>query len=215
MPADVPTLERLPGAAGIKVFMGSSTGSLLVEDDEGIAEILRRTRRRAAFHSEDEQMLRDRKDLRVEGDPRSHPVWRSAEVALACTAAPGARSRARPARASTCCTSPPREEMALLEGHKDVASVEVTPHHLTLAAPDGLRAPRHPDADEPAGARRSASRQAVWEGLDEGIADILGSDHAPHTLEEKAEAYPRYALGHDGRADARADHARPRERRRA
>ena len=83
--ADVAELERLPGAAGIKVFMGSSTGSLLVEDDEGIAKILRRTRRRAAFHSEDEAMLRERKDLRVEGDPRSHPVWRSAEVALACT----------------------------------------------------------------------------------------------------------------------------------
>ena len=66
---DVPELERLPGAAGIKVFMGSSTGSLLVEDDEGVADILRRTRRRAAFHSEDEAMLRERKDLRVEGDP--------------------------------------------------------------------------------------------------------------------------------------------------
>ena len=82
---DVPELERLAGAVGIKVFMGSSTGSLLVEDDEGIANILRRTRRRAAFHSEDEAMLRERKGLRVEGDPRSHPVWRSAEVALACT----------------------------------------------------------------------------------------------------------------------------------
>src|SRR6478736_7481039 len=63
--ADVPELERLPGAAGIKVFMGSSTGSLLVEDDGGVTEILRRTRRRAAFHSEDEAMLRERRDLRV------------------------------------------------------------------------------------------------------------------------------------------------------
>src|SRR5919107_755503 len=82
---DIPELERLPGAAGIKVFMGSSTGSLLVEDDEGIARILGRIRRRAAFHSEDEAMLRERKPLRVEGDPRSHPVWHSPEVALTCT----------------------------------------------------------------------------------------------------------------------------------
>ena len=51
---DVAELERLPGAAGIKVFMGSSTGSLLVEDDDGVRDILRNTRRRAAFHSEDE-----------------------------------------------------------------------------------------------------------------------------------------------------------------
>src|SRR5918993_77911 len=83
--ADVPELERLPAAAGIKVFMGSSTGSLLLEDDAGVAAILGRTRRRAAFHSEDEHLLRKRKALRVGGDPRSHPVWRSPEVALACT----------------------------------------------------------------------------------------------------------------------------------
>src|SRR5215218_9626680 len=83
--SDAPDLECLPAAAGIKVFMGSSTGSLLVEDDDGVAEILRRTRRRAAFHSEDETMLRERRDLRMPGDPRSHPVWRSPEVALRCT----------------------------------------------------------------------------------------------------------------------------------
>ena len=55
--ADIPELERLPGAAGIKVFMGSSTGTLLVADDAGVLAILRQTRRRAAFHSEDEARL--------------------------------------------------------------------------------------------------------------------------------------------------------------
>ncbi|TIU82646.1 MAG: dihydroorotase, partial [Mesorhizobium sp.] len=82
---DVGELERLPGAAGIKVFMGSSTGDLLVEDDEGVASILRNTRRRAAFHSEDEFRLRERLGLRVEGDPSSHPVWRDEIAALRCT----------------------------------------------------------------------------------------------------------------------------------
>ena len=77
--------ERLPGAAGIKVFMGSSTGELLVEDDEGVASILRNTRRRAAFHSEDEYRLRERLGLRVDGDPSSHPVWRDEVAALRCT----------------------------------------------------------------------------------------------------------------------------------
>src|ERR1700710_325370 len=57
----VADLERLPGAAGIKVFMGSSTGSLLVADDDGVASILANTRRRAAFHSEDEFRLEERK----------------------------------------------------------------------------------------------------------------------------------------------------------
>ena len=101
-------LERLPGAAGVKVFMGSSTGSLLVEDDDGVRAVLKAIRRRAAFHSEDEYRLRERKDLRVEGDPRSHPVWRDATRGADVHAAPGRGSRARPASACTCCTSPPR-----------------------------------------------------------------------------------------------------------
>ena len=66
---DIPELERQPGAAGIKVFMGSSTGSLLVADDAGISEILSHTRRRAAFHAEDEERLKERANLRVTGDP--------------------------------------------------------------------------------------------------------------------------------------------------
>ena len=76
MRADVAELERLPGAAGIKIFMGSSTGDLLVADDEGLRAILSRTRRRVSVHAEDEPRLRERMALRVAGDPSSHPVWR-------------------------------------------------------------------------------------------------------------------------------------------
>ena len=71
--ADLTELERLPGAAGIKVFMGSSTGTLLVADDKGMLAILKAIRRRAAFHSEDEARLNERKALRVPGDPRRIP----------------------------------------------------------------------------------------------------------------------------------------------
>src|SRR2546421_6189744 len=73
---ELPELERLPGCAGVKVFMGSSTGPLLVEDDEGVRNILKVIQRRASFHSEDEYRLSERKSERIEGDPRSHPVWR-------------------------------------------------------------------------------------------------------------------------------------------
>ena len=80
--ANLTELERLPGAAGIKVFMGSSTGKLLVADDAGVLAILKAIRRRAAFHSEDEERLNERKALRVPGDPSSHPVWRDEIAAL-------------------------------------------------------------------------------------------------------------------------------------
>jgi len=194
--ADVAELERLPAAAGIKVFMGSSTGSLLVEDDAGIAEILRRTRRRAAFHAEDEAMLRERRDLRVAGDPRSHPVWRSPEVALRCTERLVRLAREAGARIHVLHVST-ADEMAFLRDHKDLASVEVTPHHLTLCAPDcyerlGAFAQMNPPV------RDAAHRQAIWEALDEGVADILGSDHAPHTAEEKRQAYPNTPSGMTG-----------------
>src|SRR6201987_4080355 len=73
---DLPELERAPGCAGVKVFIGSCTGALLVDDDEILRRIFAVIRRRAAFHAEDEYRLNERKPLRVEGDARSHPLWR-------------------------------------------------------------------------------------------------------------------------------------------
>jgi len=192
----VAELERLPGAAGIKVFMGSSTGSLLVEDDEGVATILSHTRRRAAFHSEDEMMLRERRGLRVEGDPSSHPIWRSPEVAMRCTErlvriAHETRARIHVLHISTA------EEIAFLAHHKEVASCEVTPHHLTLDGDEayhrlGTLVQMNPPV------RGAAVRDALWSGVAHGIADVLGSDHAPHTLEEKAKPYPQSPSGMTG-----------------
>src|SRR5947209_16253420 len=125
--AAIPQLERLPGAAGIKVFMGSSTGRLLVADDEGVLAILQRVGRRAAFHSEDEARLDQRKPLRVAGDPASHPVWRDEIAALRSTErlvqlAREARAQVHVLHVST------REEMEVLTQAKDVASCGATPH---------------------------------------------------------------------------------------
>ncbi|WP_353187131.1 dihydroorotase [Bosea sp. (in: a-proteobacteria)] len=194
--SDVPELERLPGAAGIKVFMGSSTGDLLVEDDRGVAEILKRTRRRAAFHSEDEMMLRERMPLRVEGDPSSHPVWRSPEVALTCTKRLVRIARETGARVHILHIST-GEEMVFLKDHKDVATVEVLPNHLTLVAPDcyerlGTYAQMNPPI------RDDSHRRRIWWGVEQGIVDVLGSDHAPHTQEEKHHPYPASHSGMPG-----------------
>ncbi|PBC11457.1 dihydroorotase [Mesorhizobium sp. WSM3859] len=192
---DVGELERLPGAAGIKVFMGSSTGDLLVEDDEGVASILRNTRRRSAFHSEDEFRLRERLGERVEGDPSSHPVWRDEIAALRCTErlvriARQTRARIHVLHISTA------EEIVFLEQHKDVATCEATPHHLTLSADDYARLGTLIQMNPPV--RASRHRDGVWHGIHEGIVDVLGSDHAPHTLAEKAKPYPASPSGMTG-----------------
>ena len=193
--AHVAELERLPGTAGIKVFMGSSTGALLVADDGGVASILANTRRRAAFHSEDEFRLEERKHLRIEGDPSSHPIWRDAEVALRCTRRLVRIAREQGARIHVLHIST-GDEIDFLRDHKDIASCEVTPHHLTLAAGDYARLGTKLQMNPPV--RDAAHRARIWAGVAQGVADILGSDHAPHTLEEKAKAYPASPSGMTG-----------------
>ena len=193
--ADIPELEWLPGAAGIKVFMGSSTGRLLVADDEGVLAVLKAICRRAAFHSEDEARLNERKALRVAGNPSSHPIWRDEIAALRSTErlirlARQARAQVHVLHVST------REEMEFLASAKDVASCEATPHHLTLSAEDYPRLKTKMQMNPPV--RGPEHRDAIWRGLEQGVVDVLGSDHAPHTLEEKAKPYPESPSGMTG-----------------
>lgn len=193
---DIPNLERLPGSAGIKVFMGSSTGNLLVEDDPSLDRIIAKLGRRAAFHAEDEMRLNARKGERIPGDPSSHYVWRDEEAALIATKrlvglAEKYGKRVHVLHISTAA------EMAFLAHHKDYASVEVTPHHLTLVAPDcyerlGTYAQMNPPV------RDARHRDAIWAALANGVVDVLGSDHAPHTRAEKDHPYPDSHSGMTG-----------------
>ncbi|MCS6762180.1 MAG: dihydroorotase [Candidatus Devosia symbiotica] len=193
--SELAELEKLPGCAGIKVFIGSSTGSLLVADDNGVEAILRAVSRRAAFHSEDEFMLEARKHLRVPGDPFSHPVWRSPEVALNCTKRLVGLARKTGKRIHILHIST-SEEMAYLADYKDVASVEVTPHHLTLDETAYDRLGTYVQMNPPI--RDAQHRASIWAGVSNGVVDILGSDHAPHTREEKDRPYPASHSGMTG-----------------
>jgi dihydroorotase len=193
---NLPHLERAPGCAGVKVFIGSSTGTLLVEDDESLRRIFKVIRRRAAFHAEDEYRLNDRKGLRVEGDARSHPLWRDESAALMATERLVKLAHETGKRIHVLHIST-REEIQFLRDHKDVATCEATPHHLTLAAPEcyerlGTLAQMNPPV------RSAEHRAGIWRGIEQGIVDVLGSDHAPHTLEEKANAYPASPSGMTG-----------------
>jgi dihydroorotase len=193
--AELPALEKLEGAAGIKVFAGSSTGDLLVEDDKGLAAIISKISRRAAFHSEDEMRLRERVAFQVAGDAKSHPVWRDVEAARLCTErllriARSVRKRIHVLHISTA------EELPLLAAHRDVATVEATPHHLTLSADDYERLGTKLQMNPPV--REARHRDALWKAISSGLVDVLGSDHAPHTLEEKAKPYPTSPSGMTG-----------------
>ena len=193
---EIAALERLEGSAGIKVFMGSSTGNLLVDDAASLDHIVKHLSRRAAFHCEDETRLNDRKPLREPGKPASHPVWRDEEAALLATTRLVELAEKYAKRVHVLHVST-GDEMAYLARHKDYASVEVTPHHLTLVAPDcyerlGTYAQMNPPV------RDLAHQTRIWAGIADGTVDVLGSDHAPHTREEKDHAYPASHSGMTG-----------------
>ena len=194
---ELATLERTPGCCGVKIFMGSSTGNLLVDDDETLLAVLRSGRRRVAVHAEDEPRLRERLSLvRGGADVAMHPVWRDEETAIRATTRllRLAREAGRPVHVLHVTTA---EEMELLAHHKDIATVEVTPQHLTLAAPDcyeelGTFAQMNPPI------REARHRDGLWQAVTAGVVDVVGSDHAPHTREEKAGDYPATPSGMPG-----------------
>ena len=189
-------LEAQPGCCGIKIFMGSSTGNLLVAEDDLILRALASGRRRVAVHAEDEPRLEDRKPHRRKGDPASHADWRDAETALRATRRLLGLAR-RAGRRVHVLHVTTAEEMALLGANKDIASVETTPQHLTLEAPDcydrlGTLAQMNPPI------RDARHRAALWRAITDGRVDVIGSDHAPHTREEKAADYPDTPSGMPG-----------------
>ena len=193
--AELPVLEKLPGCAGLKEIMGSSTGSLLVPDDAGVEAILRAISRRAAFHSEDEYRLEERKHLRVPGNPASHPVWRDPEVALRSTRRLVSLAHKTGKRIHVLHIST-AEEMVFLADHKDVASVEVTPHHLTLDETAYQRLGTYAQMNPPV--RDSAHSEGIWAGVRNGVAAVLGSAPAPRPREEKDHPYPESHSGMTG-----------------
>ncbi len=190
-------LERLPGCCGVKVFMGSSTGDLLVADDDGLAAVLGNGVRRVALHAEDEARLKERFALVAHGAAVAmHPVWRDVETALAATRRLLAMARQTGRRVHVLHITT-GVEMALLAQNRDIATVEVTPQHLTLSADNcyeelGSLAQMNPPI------RDGAERAALWRAVGEGVVDVIGSDHAPHTREEKERAYPGSPAGMPG-----------------
>ena len=190
-------LEWLPGCCGVKIFMGSSTGSLLVQDDETLLRVLQGGLRRCSVHCEDEYRLEARKPYSEAGNgPEDHPVWRDVDTALIATQRllDLARRAGRRVHVLHVTTA---EEVALLARNKDIATCEVTPQHLTLAAPDcyrelGSYAQMNPPI------REGRHRDGLWEGVRQGVFDVVGSDHAPHTREEKAKPYPGSPSGMPG-----------------
>ncbi|NHK28952.1 dihydroorotase [Parvularcula flava] len=193
---DLAELEMLPGVSGVKIFMGASTGDLLIADDEGVREVLKHGQRRVAIHSEDEETLRANAPLAREGDWTSHPEVRSWQAALRCTERLIALARETKRRIHVLHIST-ADEIPILTANKDLVTCEILPQHLTLEAPDCYeRLKGYAQMNPPI--RDARHREALWKAVQQGVFDVMGSDHAPHTTEEKQKLYPASPSGMPG-----------------
>lgn len=190
-------LEKLPGCAGVKIFMGSSTGTLLAKDDDVIAAVLTNGTRRVSVHAEDEDRLISRQGIATAAESvEAHPDWRDVESAVRATKRIVKLARDAGRRVHVLHISS-ADEMDILAEHKDLITVEVTLNHLTMAAPEcyerlGAFAQMNPPV------RDATHREGLWAAVRNGIVDVFGSDHAPHTIEEKERPYPSSPSGMPG-----------------
>jgi dihydroorotase len=189
-------LELEENVCAIKVFAGSSTGDLLVEDDHSLEAVMRSGRRRVCYHSEDEERLQARRKLFTTGEPhRRHMEWRDVDTALIGTQRlmALARKTGRPAHILHVSTA---EELAYLGAFRDICTVEVLLNHLTQTDEAYDRLGGYAVMNPPIRDRRHL--QAAWEAVRNGTVDVVGSDHAPHSRAAKERPWPDTAAGLTG-----------------
>ena len=189
-------LENLVGCCGIKLFAGSSTGDLLVQHEKDIERVFQSSSKIVSVHSEDEEILNMRKKLIKEGDVKTHTLWRNEECAMSSTRrivriAERYKKKAHILHVTT------KEEIDFLSQHKGNVSFEITPQHLTMSAPEcyeklGTFAQMNPPI------RDKSHQDRLWYGVKNNFSDIIGSDHAPHSKENKEKIYPNSPSGMPG-----------------
>ena len=193
---DLANLKNLEGCCGVKLFAGSSTGTLLVEKEEDIEKVFKNTSKIVSVHSEDEEILRQRKKFIEEGNVHSHPIWRNEECAISSTRrivkiAIRLKKKAHILHVTT------KEEVDFLSQNKGYVTFEITPQHLTLYAPDcydklGTYAQMNPPI------RDKTHYDRLWYAIKNDYNDTIGSDHAPHSIKDKEKKYPGSPSGMPG-----------------
>jgi len=194
--AEIKKVEKLRGCCGVKVFVGSSTGTLLVSNHKDIQNIMKNTKKMISFHSEDEDLLNIRKKYIKNSQPKSHEVWRNVETAIKSTknlikSANLTKKKIHILHITTA------DEVKLLLRNRKYVTFEVTPQHLVLSSPDcykkiGTYAQMNPPI------RGNKHKAHLRKTLKEGKIDVIGSDHAPHLKSEKKKPYPNSPSGMPG-----------------
>ena len=193
---ELASLKGLEGCCGVKLFAGSSTGTLLVHKEEDIEKVFESTSKIVAVHSEDEDILNLRKKLREKGNVHSHPIWRDEECAISSTRkiVKIAKRLGKKAHILHITT---KQEIDFLSQNKGNITFEITPQHLTIYAPDcydklGTYAQMNPPL------RDKSHYDRLWYAVRNNYNDTIGSDHAPHLKVNKDKEYPDTPSGMPG-----------------
>ena len=194
--AQLSKLKGLKGCCGVKLFAGSSTGKLLVDKEEDIEKVISQSDRIVSIHSEDEAILKLRKKFIKEGDVHSHSEWRNSECAISSTRRV-VKIAERYNKQIHVLHVTTKDEVDFLAMHKKNVTFEITPQHLTLYAPDcydrlGTFAQMNPPI------RKKEHYDRLWVAVKNSVVDVLGSDHAPHSKEDKKKKYPASPSGMPG-----------------
>ena len=189
-------LKSLEGCCGIKLFVGSSTGNLLVALEEDIDKVFQNSSKVVAVHSEDEEILNKNKKLIKNGDVHSHPIWRSEECAISSTRRIVRLAKKYNKKAHVLHITT-KQEVDFLSQNKGNITFEITPQHLTIYAPDcynklGTYAQMNPPI------RDKSHYDRLWYAVKNNLNDTIGSDHAPHLKVNKDKEYPNSPSGMPG-----------------
>ncbi len=196
-PGNLDALNSAAPVCGIKIFMGASTGSLLVNDPGDLERIFANGTRLIAVHAEDEARIQARKPhFAGRTDPAAHSELRDNECALLATQLALSLSKKYKRRLHILHLST-KEEVELLRRDKPAwVTAEVIPNHLFLNTADYARLGTLVQMNPPI--RTPADNEALWAGLHDGVIDCIATDHAPHTLEEKQQGFPGAPAGMPG-----------------
>jgi len=189
-------LKDLEGCCGIKLFVGSSTGNLLVQHEDDIEKVFKNSSKIVSVHSEDEEILNLRKKLIIKDDVKTHPLWRNEDCAISSTRRI-VKIAERHKKKTHILHVTTKEEVDFLSQHKGNVTFEITPQHLTMSSPGcydklGTYAQMNPPI------RDKSHQDRLWYGVRNNILDIIGSDHAPHLKKNKDKIYPESPSGMPG-----------------
>ena len=197
------TAENLPDllsahpSCGIKIFMGSAHGALLVPTEAELEPIFAQGSRLIAVHAEDQARIIERRKLFAGiTDPAIHSQIQDEEAALIATKLALKLSKKYQRRLHILHLSTGIEAELLRQEKPTWVTAEVTPQHLVLTTAEYARIGTLAQMNPPL--RSADNLDVLWQALLDGVIDFIATDHAPHTLAEKAQPYPQSPSGMPG-----------------